>query len=352
VMMKSALIKNILVIRTDRIGDVILTTPAIRALRRAFPDARMSLLVSPLTLDLVQGNSDIDEVLLDERYGRHAGWLGFWRLVKDIRGRHFDTAVNFHTKKRTNLLCFLAAIPRRIGYHNNKFGFLLTERVADVRPQGLKHESVYCLDVLKPLGVSAGDAEVLIPVQPQAEEWAERFFQNFDVPDSNLKFVALHIGASCPTKQWPVEYFARLVELMDSRRKTFFITIGTRDQREMVMKLRAMTGAKRSVYDLTGEISLAQCVSLLKRCDLLVSNDSGPVHIAAAFHRPVVSIFTRNQPGINPERWRPLGERSLHVAPPVDRTLSFAKGELEDTDFLYSITPEQVLAAVDAVFQV
>jgi heptosyltransferase-2 len=342
-------LKNILIIRTDRIGDVVLTTPAIHALRQAFPRYKISMLVSPFTTDLVKGNGDVDEILVDDRQGRHKGWLGFWRLVHDIQSRHFDIVVNFHTKKRTNLMCFLSKIPRRIGYKNNKFGFLLTDRVTDDRPQGVKHEAQYCLDLLRVLGVEAGELTLFLPVQRESERWAEDFIQKCRGANPGAKAAALHLGASCPTKRWPVQYFADLIRMMSSRYHVFFIIIGTDEHQGMVKDLRRLAGAG-VFYDLTGKNSLAQTVSVLKRCDVLISSDSGPVHIAAAFGTPVVSIFTRNQPGINPERWGPLGKFSRYVAPPLDMGISFAKGELEDHGFLYRVTPQQVFDVVDALF--
>ena len=155
--------RRILVVRTDRIGDVVLTTPAIRALRQAYPEAHIAILVAKSTQALVDGNPDLNDVLVDDRRGRHQG-LGFWRLVSEVRRKRFDLAVIFHTKRRTNLLCFFAGIPERIGYKNDKFGFLLTEQIPDDRPAGTKHESEYCLDMLRPLGGSpAGGAGAVCP---------------------------------------------------------------------------------------------------------------------------------------------------------------------------------------------
>src|ERR1041385_8669613 len=108
--------KRILIIRTDRIGDVILTTPAIEAIRKNFPQAKISILVAEQTQDLVKGNPFVDEVLVDDRLGRHHGMTGFWQLASEIHVRRFDAAFIFHTKKRTNFLCFNARIPERIGY--------------------------------------------------------------------------------------------------------------------------------------------------------------------------------------------------------------------------------------------
>lgn len=344
-------IQRLLVIRTDRIGDVVLTIPAIHALRRHFPQAKIFLLVAPLTVDLVDGHPDLDGIMIDDRNERHKGWLGFWRLVSDVRAKKFDAVINFHTKKRTNLLCFLSRIPRRIGYKNNKFGFLLTDQIKDERPDGLRHEVHYCLKLLKTLGIDDGqDVQLFLPLHTEAVRWVEDFFQKMVSAHPGSRCVVLHLGASCPTKRWPVQYFADLITLMSSRWPVGFVVIGTADHRDLVDDLRRLTGPALDICDLTGRLSLAHTAALLKQCSLLISNDSGPVHIAAAFGTPVVSIFTRNQPGINPERWRPLGKNSYYVAPPLERTFSFAKGEVEDHSFLYRVTPQQVFEVVDAVF--
>lgn len=344
--------ERILLIRTDRIGDVVLTTPAIRALRQKFPSAHLAMMVNPSTIDLIRGDQDIDEILIDDRFKKHRGFFGFMRLVNEIRLKNFDIVVNFHTKKRTNLLCALSRIPRRVGYRNDKLGFLLTHKIKDVRSQGEKHEAQYCIDALEPLGVRSNDLTTFVSTQEDAEQWAAEFFRQFYKDNSNsIKCVALHLGASCPTKRWPLQYFADLVKMIDDRKPTFFIAIGGLDQTSLVADLHKMLGHRCQVYDLVGRLSLARTVSLLKRCDLLISNDSGPVHIAAAFNTPVVSIFTRNQPGINPERWKPLGEHSRYVAPPLDMSQNFANGEVKDQRFLYRVTPQQVLDVVDAVAQ-
>jgi heptosyltransferase II len=340
--------QNILVVRTDRIGDVVLTMPAVHALRKNFPSAKMTLLVTPLTRDLVLGHPDIDEVLFDNRNDSSHGLFGFWRLIFEIRRHHFDLVLNFHTKRRTNLLCFLAGIPVRYGYKNNNYGFLLNHPVADDRPQGYKHEAQYCLDMLKDLGVDTQELKTFIPVQANHQEWVQRFLAEQAI-DPSSRLVAVHPGASCPTKKWPVKSFGQLMQNMRKKYSCQFAVVGSQDEQTRVAELKAMLPFK--VVDLSGKTSVGQLAAFFEHCQLLVSNDSGPVHVAAALGIPVVSIFTRNQPGINPQRWRPLGDRSSCVAPPLDLSLSFAEGEIHDPGFLENVTVEQVMAAVDDVFK-
>lgn len=340
--------KRILIVRTDRIGDVILTTPAVKALRRAYPRAFISILVSPLTQDLVKGNPDVDEVMVDDRTGRHRGPAGYGRLVSMIRSRHFDLAVNFHTKKRTNLLCFLAGIPTRVGYRDKKFGFLLTRPVTDTRPQGVRHEARYCLDVLNAVGIEEERMEIFVPLQREAEDWAEALVAEHHL-DSARTLLAIHPGASCPTKRWPARRFVEVIEALRRKGPCSVILVGAEDNRSIAREV--LVGLSHPAVDLTGKTTVAQLASLFKRCHLVVSNDSGPVHIAAAVGTPVVSIFTRNQPGINPERWRPLGERSRYVAPRHQEAMDFAKGVVNDPKYLDAVSSQEVLEAIDSVFK-
>ncbi len=339
--------QNILVVRTDRIGDVVLTTAALRALRQKFPEAKISVLLSPATRDLVEGNPDVDAVLVDDRARVHKG-MGYLRLIREIRRRHFDLAVIYHTKKRTNFLCWAAGIPVRMGYKDKKFGFLLNVPLPDDRPLGRKHEVHYCLEVLKSLGVTDSPVTLHVPVQPDNEAWVKNWMGRCGISQAQ-NLIAVSPSASCPTRRWPVNRFIELIRGLQGRFKASFVIVGGPEGAPLAEEIqRAFSGP---VYNLAGKTTLGQLVSLLKRCNLLVSNDSGPVHVAAALGTPVVSIFTRNQPGINPERWKPLGEKSAYVAPDKDLSISFARGEVPDSAFLDTITPQDVLRAVDALFK-
>jgi len=339
--------QNILVVRTDKIGDVVLTTAALHALRQKFPAAKISVLISSQTRDLVAGNPDVDAVLVDDRAGVHKG-MGYLRLVREIRRRHFDLAVIYHTKKRTNFLCWAAGIPVRMGYKDKKFGFLLNAPVPDDRPLGRKHEVYYCLEVIKTLGVTDSPVTLHVPIHPDNEAWVKNWMGRCRIsPAQNL--IAVSPSASCPTRRWPVTRFIELIQDLQGRFKASFVIVGGQEGIPLAEEIqRAVSGP---VYNLAGKTTLGQLVSLLKRCNLLVSNDSGPVHVAAALGTPVVSIFTRNQPGINPERWKPLGEKSVYVAPDEDLSISFARGVVADSAFLYTVTPQEVLRAVDALFK-
>ena len=341
-------LKHILIIRSDRIGDVILTTPAIHALRQAYPQSRISVLVSSGNEVLLQGNPDVDQVLVDNRKAGDKKPTGFWELVSLLRRNRFDCVVNYHTKRRTNLAVFLAGIPLRIGYKNDKFGFLLNLPLKDERTSGKKHEAQYCLDVLKPLGVS-GDARTLfLPVPQQYGAWFEEMCRTNNI-DRNRPLVVLHAGASDPAKRWPENKFIELMTYMQERQNCTFVLIGTPDIQAQSQQI--VQGVSFPVTDLTGKTNLGQLMYLIHQCQLMISNDSGPVHIAAAYDKPVVSIFTRNQPGINPERWQPLGAHSRYVSVPEEKSMANPKAGDVSAEYLQLIDTEAVIESVDDVFK-
>ncbi len=298
--------RNILIVRTDRIGDVILTTPAIAAVRAHYPQSRITVLVSSSTRDLVDGNPNIDDVMIDDRRGSFRGAFGFWQLVMAIKRKNFDLAIIIHTKRRTNLLCFLAGITNRVGYRDKNFGFLLTEGVKDDRHLGVKHESKYCLDLLKQLGINASQTDPYLPVRPDAGRWIDQWMTENRL--TGVKLIAVHAGASDPERCWPVESFAKLIDQLAQVAGCKVVVFGAGHALEVARRLKTLCA--QPYFDLTGQTSLAQTVALLKRSHLLISNDSGPVHMAAAAGIYVISLFLRDQPGINPERWRPLGSKS------------------------------------------
>jgi lipopolysaccharide heptosyltransferase II len=333
--------KNILVVRADRMGDVVLTVPAIRALKHAFPKARVSVWLDASTKPLLDGLSFVDEILVEDK-GR--GWIGYFSFVFGLWRRKFDLVVVYNTKRRTNMACALAGIPHRLGYKNEKYGGLLTHPVEDRRHLGEKHEAEYCLDLLRQIGVESKDVALEVSLNKDAEQWADDFAAK---EFQGKHFVAVHASASCSTRFWPVRSYVDLIDRLAGAGMGI-ILVGGKDAQGSAKEIAA--DARTPVLDMTGKTSLPQLVSLLRRTRALVSNDSGPVHVAAAAGTPVVSIFLRSQPGINPERWKPLGPRSRVVLPQqgeeivVDRHSHVIRGSFD------SITPEQVFKAIQEVF--
>lgn len=342
--------KKILVIRTDRLGDVVLTTPALKALRESCPQSHIAIMVNPHTQELLEDNPYIDEVIVYDKDKKDRGVIGFLKFVMALKKKRFDLAIVLHTKKRTELITFLADIPKRIGYGNRKFGFLLTDRIPDTRHLGLKHEIDYCLDILRKLGLKIRDRKPYIAVKKESLKWVDDFLKTQSISGHD-KIAGLHPGASCPSKRWLKERFVilanRLVE--DYGFKILIIAHG---KENVAIADELAKNIRSPVINLAGRLTLSQLAAALKRCAIFISNDSGPVHIASAIGTPVISIFGRNQAGLSPLRWGPVGMRDKYLHKEVGCSVCGAHKCEISFDCLKAITVEDVLKSVDDILKV
>ncbi len=301
---------RILIVRTDRIGDLLLSTPVIKAVRERYPRAFIAVMASPYAKDIVEGNPYLDEVMLYDKEGKHRNWLRSIRFARNLEKKRFDLAIILHPTNRVHLLAFLAGIPKRIGY-DRKLGFLLTDRIPHIKERGEKHELEYNLDLLRYLKIEVRDKKLFMPIKKESEEWAKDFLKQEGIKADD-KLLAINPAASCPSKLWPFERFAEVADRLSQ--KFGFKILLVCGSKDLLIAESVMKNMRSSVISLAGKTSVSQLASLLKRCSLFISNDSGPVHIASGVGTPAISIFGRKQKGLSPKRWGPLGlkDRALH----------------------------------------
>ncbi len=341
---------RILITRTDRIGDLVLTTPLFKALREKFPKAWIAALVFLEHREIVQGNPYLDEVILYDKKGREKGLWGQFCFSQMLRRKKFDVVIHAHGTNRMHFAAWLAGIPVRIGYER-RAPWALTHVHPYNKKNGEKQESEYLFELLEPLGVSLPQEIVtFFPVMEPSVRSLESLSLLHKIP-RDLPWIVLNPSASDVTKMWPPEHFAELVTRIQKERPGVFLAIGTSADQSIIARL--IKNTQVSVVDLSGKLSLGMLGALLKRAALLVSNDSGPVHIAAAVGTPVVSIFGRYEPGLGPQRWQPLGKNSRVVAkdvssiPEAERKFTYIDEiPVEDVyqavkDFLIHPTPKQ-----------
>ncbi len=330
---------RILITRTDRIGDLVLTTPLFKVLREKFPKAHLAALVFLEHREIVEGNPFLDEVIVYDKKGSERGWGGQWRFSRKLRSKKFDAVIHAHGTNRMHCASWLAGIPVRIGYAR-RAPWTLTWVHPYNKKEGLKQEAEYLMELLEPLGIAPPPAvETFFPVPDRAMRSLESLLLFHQVP-RDLPWIVLNPSASDAAKMWPAERFAELVARIQKDHPAVFLAIGAAKDRPIIEKLKR--NAPVPVYDLSGKLSLGMLGALLKKADLLVSNDSGPVHIAAAVGTRVVSIFGRYEPGLGPQRWRPVGKYSRVVAKEAS---GISKGAQKFT-YINEITVEDVYQAV------
>jgi len=343
----SPVFKRVLITRTDRLGDVLLSTPVIEALRVKLPQSYIAMLVTTYTQEVLEGNPFLDEVMAFDKAGQGRNLWAAWRLIKLLRQKKFDLAIILHPTNRIHWFAFLAGIPKRLGY-DRKCGFLLTDRIKHDKQLGQKHESEYAMDLVRYLGITPQKHSLYMPVKKESEEWAKALFQGAGIKDSD-RLLIIHPTASCPSRIWPPERFAQVADQLAQRYGFKIIIIsGLKDRHKAEMVVKHMHAA---ALNLPGKTSLSQLASVLKRAQLFISTDSGPMHLAVALGVPVITIFGRSQAGLGPKRWGPLGERSRVLHKTVGCTDCFAHNCKKGFACLMATTVEDVLAAADSILK-
>lgn len=298
---------RILLIRTDRFGEFILNTPVIRAIKEKFPFSYLCVMVNPAAKEIIEGSSYINEIMIyDERVMR--GFFKNFKLITEIRNRRFDLAIILNPKKKFNIITFLADIPIRLGY-NRKWGFLLTHKIKDRKFLGQRHEVNYNLDLVRILGIDTEDKRPFVAIDRGDEESIEFLLKEINIVSSDL-LIALHPWTSDPAKQWPIKNFSRLAQRLSEEFSCRVTIIGGKDE---MNQAKEFFGDKPYLIDLTGKLTLRQSAALLKKCRFLISNDSGPVHLACAVGTPVIALFRNDIPAKSARRWGPWGEGHIVI---------------------------------------
>jgi len=270
------MVKNILVIRNDRFGEFLLVIPALRALKEAHAKGKLTLAVNPQVKELAGLIEGVDEVFVWDE------------LKRDLRRRKFDLCVIFNPAKEAHIAAFLSGIPVRVGY-DRKWGFLLTHKIKDTKHLGNRHEVVCNLELVDSIGAKTADKSISLNKIPA---------QNFSEYSGAI---AIHPFTSDPVKQWPVERFIGLAKRLAPFK---VVLVGKTEDQEQFQPGNSPLG----VINLINKTSLVELAQVLKQCKLLITCDSGPMHLAAAVGIPVVALFRNDLPGKSAQRWGPWGE--------------------------------------------
>jgi len=337
--------KNILITRTDRIGDVILSTPVFRAVRETYPDSHITVIVRPYAKDTVEGNPYIDEVMLYDKYGVHKSIAGSLKFCVNLMKRRFDAAIILHPTNRMHLLTWLACIPKRVGF-DKKMGFLLTKKVAHQKQQGNKHELDYTLDLAKAAGIKPSSRNIFFPIKKDTELKIKGLLREAGVLEDDL-LIVMHPAASCPSKRWPIEAFARVADELIIKHGARIILISSSDSRSFVKNM--IQNMHYEAIDFSGRTSVGESAALIKQCDLLISNDSGPVHMAVSVCTPVIAIFGRKDNGLGPRRWGPVGKNDIILHKRTDCRKCLAHNCKNKFLCLRAISAEDVMEAAGKI---
>lgn len=332
---------RILVIKLRYVGDVLLATPVLTRLREAYPKASLVLLVNPGTDGVVRGHPALDEVLVVER----GSWLRQGRFVRDLRRRRFDLVLDLTDSDRSAVLSWLSRAPTRVGYNSEdrRRGCLYTRLVKADR-FGM-HQVRYHLAATEALGLTGLMPDPVLTVAPESRSAADRLLKEIEI-ETARPLVCLHPGARWWFKSWPAERFAALADLIQNETPAQVVIMGAEQERVAAGRITEMM--KTPVRSLVGRTGLQELAGVLARASLMVSNDNGPMHMAAALRIPVIGLFGPSDPAV----WGPWGEGHRTFYKGLDCRACFHpdcfRGE---QNCMRQITVEEVWEAVRSAIQ-
>jgi ADP-heptose:LPS heptosyltransferase len=331
--------RRFLIVRTDRIGDVILTLPMARVLKRRFPDAHVAMLIQSYTAGLVGADPDIDQVIpLDTPSPSLPG------LVAELKRSRFDVVFHTHPMPRLALATALARIPVRVGTGYRFYSMLFNRRVYEHRKDAARHELEYNLNLLGAVGIDGpwGDVRPRLEVDAVQDAKARAALAAAGLPP-DAKFVILHPGSGGSARDWSPERFGALATLLAGSGLHVVVTGGSG---EGALVARVLSHCPPAVKPLVGALDILGYAALAKLASLFIANSTGPIHVAAAVGTPVIGLYPQMRP-LSAARWGPYTDRKVIFTPRgVPEECSRCPGRPgEPCPCMDSIGPEEVHAA-------
>ena len=306
--------KRILVIKLGAVGDVILSIPSLRALREKFPDAWISVLVGRKSRKVIRNCPYVNDTIVYEAVPHQRKIVSLLKTARLLSKEDFDIVVDLQNNRASHLLGFLCGARIRAGHPNRKWSFFLNKKTADASSSSvspLEHQ----FRVLRLIGVEAFDKKLELWTQKEEDGKVNEFLITQWVSPSQT-LVGINPGSSLrwPTKQWPVENFAKLCDELAKRNIRVVLT-GSDEDTPLTERLLVQT--RNKPINAVGKTSITELVALVRRCQVFISSDSAPMHVAASVNVPLVALFGPTDPKrhmVPPSRYQVFW-KEIHCAP-------------------------------------
>lgn len=350
-------VRKVLLVRLDNLGDVLLTTPAFHALKAALPAAELTLLTSPVGAQVGLLDPDLARVMVYE-----APWVDPWQklpqdsrreqeMIARLKAEHFDGALIFTSFRQSSLpaayLCYLADIPLRAAFSVDGAGSLLTTRL---RPaERMMHEVERGLELVEALGMTCAEKDLVLRVPAKEVREVEAYLAIRELSAAH-PLVVLHPGCSMPARTYPWEMYSSVIELLVERLNAFVLITGAVDEGELVERVRnrVAPAARVRTLGLAGALAFPALCALIQRADLVITNNTGPMHIAAAVKTPLVALFALTNP---PEQWGPWQVAHRQMYHEVACRLCYSRVCPYEHDCLRLVEPTMVVTAAAELLQ-
>jgi lipopolysaccharide heptosyltransferase II len=297
--MRQENLERILVVNPYGIGDVLFTTPLISNLRKQFPNAYIGALLGSRTKEILEDNSDIDEIFVFDKgkfdnLPKHKRFCQLHKLIRSLRQRKFNLLIDLSNSSQYGFIGkFFLKIPKRIGLNYKNRGRFLTDKI-ELKGYCGKHVAEFYLDLLRLLEITPENKSLKFSVKEEDKSWAKKTLKDKQISEDDLVIGVVPGGGSswgpCAIyKHWDKKKFAQLSDRLTEEYKAKVIILGSKS--EVPICRYILSRMQKSAFSMCGMTSLGQFASLVGLCDLIVCNDGGPLHVAVTQGTPTVSIF-------------------------------------------------------------
>lgn len=285
---------RILIVGVNWLGDALLSTAAIRAIRENYPDSYIGCMIVPRVKEIFQDNPYLNEIIVYDEESEHKGFFKKLRFIQQLRKKDFDKVYLLHRSFTRTLLCYLSGIPERIGYYTKKRGFLLTKRVLQPKRDSL-HRLDFYLNILKAEGIQVKERDYIFIIRDEDREYINALLKEEGIRDTDL-LIAINPGGNWKPKRWSIENFSLLANRLKEEFKAKIVITGSKEDIELAKKIS--DSMKERPVSLCGKISLKQLGALFERTNLVITADTSPMHIASAVGTKLICIFGPTSPNI------------------------------------------------------
>ncbi len=327
--------KRILIINVNWLGDVLLSTASIRAIKKAYPESYLACMVPSRCVEVLKGNPYLDEVVVFDEKATHRGLIAKINFIKELKKKKFDIVFLFHRSFTRALIAFLANIPERVGYYAKKRGMLLTKKI--IPPEEEMHRLAYYLNIVESYGVKSNGKYYEFFINDDDREYVDSQLKKLGV-DRNDFVVVVNPGGNWQPKRWPKENFANLSDRLISELGAKIIISGADKDITLANDISNLMKSKPII--LAGKTNLKQLGALMEAADLVISADSGPMHIAAAMGTDLIALFGPTKTSLT----GPLGKgRIAIIQKDVACKIPCYKVDCKDNRCMEEISVEYVL---------
>ena len=285
--------KRILIVNVNWRGDVLFSTPFIRAIREKHPQSFIATMLLPRCAPILENSPHLNEIVIFAEEGKHRGLLGKLRLINLLRTKHFDTVFLLHRSFTRTLLCWLAGIPERIGYFTKKRAMLLTKVISP--PLDKLHKVEYFLNIAKACGIETENKDYEFFTSPKDRNYIKNLLQENGLKESDF-LVVINPGGNWGLKRWPKENFAKLSDRLIEKYQVKVIITGAKSDISLARGIASLMHNRPTIF--CGGTTLGQLAALMAKVGLVISNDSGPMHIAVSQKTKVICLFGPTSPEI------------------------------------------------------